>query len=52
MCGWQIALRVYDAEMHEVEEPVPNIDEHDVGNQLAVIHYIEDIYSFYQKCEV
>jgi hypothetical protein len=52
MCDSQIARRVYDAEMHEAEEPIPNIDEHDVGNQLAVVDYIEDIYSFYRKSEV
>ena len=39
--------------MHEAEaEPVPNIDEHDTGNQLCVVEYIEDIYSFYRKTEV
>lgn len=48
----EIARRVFDAEMQEAEEPVPNIDEHDVGNQLAVVDYIEDIYSFYRKTEV
>ncbi|KAG0567129.1 hypothetical protein KC19_7G112700 [Ceratodon purpureus] len=48
----EIARRVYDAEMHEAEEPIPNIDQHDEGNQLAVVDYIEDIYSFYRKSEV
>lgn len=48
----EIARRVFDAEMQEAVEPVPNIDEHDVGNQLAVVDYIEDIYSFYRKTEV
>jgi hypothetical protein len=48
----QIARRVYDADMHEAEEPVPNIDEHDTGNQLAVVEYIEDIYGFYRKTEI
>nr|PNR48423.1 hypothetical protein PHYPA_012899 [Physcomitrium patens] len=48
----EVARRVFDADMHEAEEPVPNIDEHDVGNQLAVVDYIEDIYSFYRKSEV
>jgi hypothetical protein len=38
--------------MHEAEEPVPNIDEHDTGNQLAVVEYIEDIYGFYRKTEI
>ncbi|KAG0559661.1 hypothetical protein KC19_10G121300 [Ceratodon purpureus] len=48
----EIARRVYDADMHEAEEPVPNIDEHDTGNQLAVVEYIEDIYGFYRKTEI
>ncbi|KAJ7542923.1 hypothetical protein O6H91_09G017500 [Diphasiastrum complanatum] len=39
-------------EMVEVEEPTVNIDEADIGNQLAVIDYVEDIYSFYRKIEV
>jgi hypothetical protein len=52
MCSLQIARCVYDAEMHEAEELVPNIDEHDVGNHLTVVHYIEDIYSFYRKSKV
>lgn len=33
-------------------EELPNIDANDVGNQLAVVEYIEDIYSFYLKTEV
>lgn len=41
----------FDAEMVEAE-PLPNIDEADVGNQLAVVDYVEDIYSFYRKAEV
>jgi len=49
----QAACGVFDAEMHEAQpEPVPNIDEHDTGNQLCVVEYIEDIYSFYRKTEV
>lgn len=49
----QAACGGFDAEMHEAEaEPVPNIDEHDTGNQLCVVEYIEDIYSFYRKTEV
>jgi hypothetical protein len=40
-----------DAEMQEQEVPDFNIDRHDVGNQLAVIDYIEDIHTFYQKTE-
>eukprot|EP00250_Pteridium_aquilinum_P019470 c24445_g1_i2 orf=332-1717(-) len=33
------------------EDPVTNIDAGDTGNQLAVVDYIEDIYSFYRKTE-
>lgn len=39
-------------EMEEAEEPLPNIDEDDFDNQLAVVDYVEDIYSFYRKTEV
>lgn len=35
-----------------VVDPVANIDAGDIGNQLAVVDYIEDIYSFYRKAEV
>ncbi|CAK9858325.1 unnamed protein product [Sphagnum jensenii] len=41
-----------DAEMQEAEMPVSNIDQHDIGNQLAVVDYVEDIYTFYHKIEV
>jgi cyclin B len=41
-----------DAEMQEQEVLDFNIDWHDVGNQLAVIDYIEDIHTFYQNTEV
>ncbi|KAI5071067.1 hypothetical protein GOP47_0013318 [Adiantum capillus-veneris] len=42
----------FEVEMEEAEEPLPNIDIHDVGNQLAVLDYVEDIYSFYRKAEI
>ena len=38
--------------MQKKQEELPNIDADDVGNQLAVVDYIEDIYSFYRKTEV
>eukprot|EP01018_Ginkgo_biloba_P028976 Gb_03506 [translate_table: standard] len=41
----------FDAEMIEVEETLPNIDEGDLDNQLAVVEYVEDIYKFYRKIE-
>ena len=31
---------------------MPNIDAEDVGNQLAVVDFVEDIYTFYRKTEV
>ncbi|OAE31750.1 hypothetical protein AXG93_4874s1130 [Marchantia polymorpha subsp. ruderalis] len=46
------ALGRHDTEMLEADEQVPNIDEADIGNQLAVVDYVEDIYSFYRKAEV
>jgi len=41
-----------DAEMQEAEVPVSNIAQHDIGNQLAVVDYVKDIYTFYHKTEV
>ncbi|CAM6072331.1 unnamed protein product [Sphagnum tenellum] len=41
-----------DAETQEAAVPVSDIDQHDIGNQLAVVDYIEDIYTFYRKTEV
>ncbi|KAH7288627.1 hypothetical protein KP509_31G034200 [Ceratopteris richardii] len=34
------------------EEPLPDIDAGDSNNQLAVVDYVEDIYSFYRRSEV
>jgi cyclin B len=48
----QAACGGIDAEMQEAEVPVSNIDQHDIGNQLAVVDYVEDIYTFYHKTEV
>ena len=31
---------------------MPDIDAEDVGNQLAVVDFVEDIYAFYRKTEV
>ena len=36
----------------EKKEELPNIDLDDEGNQLAVVEFVEDIYSFYRKTEV
>ncbi len=49
----QAAIGGLDAEMQEAEVPTEvNIDQHDIANQLAVVDYIEDIYTFYRKTEV
>ncbi|MCO5573124.1 hypothetical protein L7F22_026889 [Adiantum nelumboides] len=45
----EAACGVFKAKV--VENPVTNIDADDVGNQLAVVDYIEDIYSFYRRTE-
>lgn len=34
------------------EETVVNIDGGDVKDQLAVVEYVEDLYSYYKKMEV
>lgn len=34
------------------EEPVVDIDSCDAKNPLAVVDYIEDLYSYYRKMEV
>lgn len=46
------AIVKYDTKMMEAEEHVKNIDEGDASNQLCVVDYVEDIYSFYRKAEV
>jgi cyclin B len=48
----QAACGRSDAETQEAAVPVYDIDQHDIGNQLAVVDYIEDIYTFYRKTEV
>ncbi len=46
----QAACGRSDAETQEAA--VSDIDQHDIGNQLAVVDYVEDIYTFYRKTEV
>eukprot|EP00250_Pteridium_aquilinum_P003272 c13596_g1_i1 orf=174-1502(+) len=41
----------FSAQIHEKVPELPSIDAGDVGNQLAVVDYVEDIYSFYRKTE-
>ena len=35
-----------------VEEPLLDIDSCDANNPLAVVDYIEELYSYYRKMEV
>lgn len=37
---------------HDVQEVLPNIDDGDLINQLAVAEYVGVIYKSYQKIEV
>ncbi|KAJ7544944.1 hypothetical protein O6H91_09G099800 [Diphasiastrum complanatum] len=42
----------FDLEMLEVyEEALPDIDQADAGNHLAVAEYVQDLYGFYRICE-
>lgn len=38
-------------QIHDKVLDLPNIDAGDVGDQLAVVDYVEDIYNFYRKSE-
>ncbi|XP_077234555.1 G2/mitotic-specific cyclin-2-like isoform X2 [Tasmannia lanceolata] len=40
-----------EIEMEDVESPPPNIDKSDARNPLAVVEYVDDIYSFYRRTE-
>ncbi|GLJ26593.1 hypothetical protein SUGI_0515930 [Cryptomeria japonica] len=41
-----------EMETEEAESQMPNIDEADMDNPLAVTDYVEDIYSFYHEREI
>lgn len=41
-----------EVEMEDVQEPVLDIDACDRTDPLAVVEYIDDIYSLYKKIEV
>uniref|UniRef100_A0A453TB43 Uncharacterized protein n=5 Tax=Aegilops tauschii TaxID=37682 RepID=A0A453TB43_AEGTS len=43
-------LKEIDMEDTE-EEEMPDIDSCDVGNSLAVVEYVDEIYSFYRRTE-
>lgn len=36
----------------KLKEQISDIDVSDIGNQLAVVEYVEDIYKFYKLSEV
>lgn len=36
----------------EEDEYIPNIDSFDSKNPLAVVDYVDDIYTFYRRTEV
>jgi len=40
-------IRVFQDSLRDVCEVLPNIDDGDLGNELAVVEYVEDIYKFY-----
>ncbi|KAL6603426.1 hypothetical protein ACP70R_043787 [Stipagrostis hirtigluma subsp. patula] len=40
-----------EIEMEDIEEAAPDIDSCDAGNSLAVVDYVDEIYSFYRKTE-
>ncbi|VAI93930.1 unnamed protein product [Triticum turgidum subsp. durum] len=44
-------LKEIDMEDTEEEEEMPDIDSCDVGNSLAVVEYVDEIYSFYRRTE-
>jgi hypothetical protein len=44
-------LKEIDMEDSE-EEVAPDIDSCDAGNSLAVVEYVDEIYSFYRRSEV
>lgn len=47
-----IVQEICEVEMEEVESPLRCIDKSDHRNPLAVVEYVDEIYSFYRKTEV
>lgn len=47
-----IVQEICEVEMEEVESPLRCIDKSDNRNPLAVVEYVDEIYSFYRKTEV
>lgn len=41
-----------EIEMEDIEEAAPDIDSCDANNSLAVVEYVDEIYSFYRRSEV
>eukprot|EP00249_Psilotum_nudum_P012953 c24068_g3_i1 orf=444-1955(-) len=48
----EAACGVIESNKVDTEEPIPSIDDAEIGNPLAVVDYVEDIYSFYRKSEM
>jgi hypothetical protein len=49
----QMTNELKEIDMEDSEEEVaPDIDSCDVGNSLAVVEYVDEIYSFYRRSEV
>ncbi|KAL5225850.1 hypothetical protein ABZP36_012489 [Zizania latifolia] len=40
-----------EIEMEDIEEAAPDIDSCDASNSLAVVEYVDEIYSFYRRSE-
>uniref|UniRef100_J3MHT3 Uncharacterized protein n=2 Tax=Oryza brachyantha TaxID=4533 RepID=J3MHT3_ORYBR len=40
-----------EIEMEDIEEAAPDIDSCDANNSLAVVEYVDEIYSFYRRSE-
>lgn len=46
-------FKLEEVDMEDLEvEPVLDIDSYDSNNPLAVVDYVEDIYTYYRQIEV
>ncbi|XP_039804631.1 cyclin-B2-2-like isoform X2 [Panicum virgatum] len=46
-----MSCKLKEIEMEDIEEAAPDIDSCDVGNSLAVVEYVDEIYRFYRRTE-
>lgn len=51
-CELNKEVEMEDLEEEDDEEQLPDIDANDLNNPLAVVDYVEEIYSFYKSNEV